>query len=134
MQYLKDDDWWLEPSRAQRVLRKLGKSIPDYDKDYIRRIRIWLPELEASVKPPCPVCKTAANVRGHGVASHCARRISGLYEDWWVMSKRYLCGHCLYERKQQKQAAMDLCEQVGMDAVDREEEEEEAEEEEEEEE
>ena len=109
------NDWWLRVERLEvdKVFERLD--IQPSLMEYYRDINLWLPDLRWGAMPPCPCCSSAKSVRFHCWRdNHFGRRIIGLDTNYYVISRRYICGECESNSKQAKKAAMVAAESAGL--------------------
>ena len=103
---LEESEWWLRASRARSICSKLGL---DYgEPSYYRDIYVWLPDERwgEEAKPPCVECEDASEVGVHAYQStHFGRRICGLNDHYFMISRRYICNCCKRKVKAAKVAA-----------------------------
>lgn len=103
----KEADYWLKASFASTVCEKLG--IVHQEPAYYRDIKVWLPDLQwgREATPPCVQCGSAKHVGVHGYRdNHFGRRVVGLTENYFVISRRYICKCCEKTSHEAKRAAM----------------------------
>ena len=62
---LKESNWWLRATSAKSICLKLGLNFSE--ESYYRDIRIWLPDEEFGVKPPCVECGESDKVSSHAM-------------------------------------------------------------------
>ena len=113
---LRDSNWWLRASSARSVCLKLGLEFGE--ESYYRDIRIWLPDEEFGIKPPCVDCGQSDQVSSHCFRdNHFGRRITHLTENYFVISKRYSCKRCQDEAVAAKLAATERALAAGLEVV-----------------
>ena len=72
---------------------------------YYRDALVWIPEARwgFAATPPCPNCKTNANVVTHGFSDkHYARVVVDLTNTYNAMTRRYKCTFCKQKHKELK--------------------------------
>ena len=101
-------NWWLSAARAKSICKKLGLEYGE--PAYYRDIFVWLPDERwgAEAMPPCVKCGCAAEVGVHGYqTTHYGRRICGLKNHYFIVTRRYICHHCEHSAKEAKLAAVE---------------------------
>eukprot|EP00978_Attheya_sp_CCMP212_P003543 scaffold7436_cov83-Attheya_sp.AAC.1 len=100
----KENSWWLRQGKAEIICKKLG--IQFDEPSYYRDILVWLPELRwghASM-PCCPGCKRNKKVGFHAYReNHFSRTVIGLKDNYYMISRRYICYDCKEERQALKE-------------------------------
>ena len=90
----KENLWWIRKESAEHVC----KMIPELkygEQSYYRDIRVWLPDQQYGCMPFCGACKANDNVGAHGFRdNHFSRTVIGLKENYFLMSRRYICHQC----------------------------------------
>ena len=90
---------------------------------YYRDVFIWLPDvmwpgllnIKNPMMPCCPNCKTNARVGPHCFRENSAGRlIIGLEENYYCISRRYICSECEDKAKIQPQQVRDLATSLGV--------------------
>ena len=69
---------------------------------YYCDIKVWLPEIQFGIEamPPCPNCKSNANVVRHQLPrKHVGREYIGIEKKKYCMGAEYKCNHCWNLRK-----------------------------------
>jgi len=95
--------------RVRSVCAKLGLEYGE--PAYYHDIFVWLPDERwgAEAMPPCIECESAQRVAAHafqtGAHGHYGRRICGLKDHNFIISRRYICHCCERKAKAAKQAA-----------------------------
>ena len=93
MDYLRNNDFWIRREASAFVCARLG--IQHDIMGYYRDVRVWLPDVQYNLKPPCPSCKPISGVSVHGYEKKTlARQIIGLNMNYSVMSCRNICHNC----------------------------------------
>ena len=85
---------------------KLDFGVPEYYRD----MKLWLPDVQwgRESMPNCPTCGENRHVGAHGFRDNrVARRIIGLEDHYYMMSRRYICHHCETQRKYAARAIAD---------------------------
>ena len=93
--YLQAHDWWIRRYDAKSICKQLG--IDFQDGSYYRDVKIWLPDVQwgKDCTPVCPNCDTNCNVSFHAWRSnHYGRKIIGMKENYFTLSRRYKCSKC----------------------------------------
>ena len=88
-------DWWLRSGLAKHVCKKLD--IEYGEPSYYKDLYVWLPDERwgPMAMPPCPTCKSCAQVSPHDFqSSHFARRVCDLDDVYYIMTQRYICYEC----------------------------------------
>ena len=93
--YLQAHDWWIRRYDAKSICKQLG--IDFQEGSYYRDVKIWLPDVQwgKDCTPVCPNCDTNCNVSFHAWRSnHYGRKIIGMKENYFTLSRRYKCSKC----------------------------------------
>lgn len=116
---IEESDWWLRSSNSRKICNLLHLEVAE--KSYYRDIYVWLPDVRwgAEAIPPCPHCKSNLHVGFHcWRENHAGRRICGLDEHYFAISRRYICHTCQTAAARAKQAAAMAAEALGMNVLD----------------
>ena len=113
---LKEDHvcWRLSAAMARMVCGKLGLKYGE--PAYYRDVVIWLPDLRWGDDglPPCPECH-CRRVGPHMFReNHDGRRICGLTEHYFILSRRYKCYDCEDNAAKVKHVALAAAEAAGL--------------------
>ena len=113
---LKEDHvcWRLSAAMARMVCGKLGLKYGE--PAYYRDVVIWLPDLRWGDDglPPCPECH-CRRVGPHMFReNHDGRRICGLTEHYFILSRRYKCYVCEDNAAKVKHVALAAAEAAGL--------------------
>ena len=96
-EYLISHGFWVRSEALPTIARKLGFEKKKIVKQYLRDIRLWMPELEVghSCMPHCPSCGQSSRVGSNGFnRSRPGRRIITFNTHYYIMSPRYRCLGC----------------------------------------
>ena len=91
--FLENNDYWIKKEAASTICKALDieEELPGYYRD----LRVWLPDLQYKIIPPCPGCNSNCHVGIHGYSKKTlARRVIGLKAYYYIMSRRYICHSC----------------------------------------
>jgi hypothetical protein len=133
--YLKRNGFLLRADAAPWVMQRLSTDgdgvnveIAGFQRQYIRDLRVWLPHLQYGHKAVCPTCESSASVGVHdwregGVPrgeklGWPARRVTGLREDYFILSCRYICHTCERQHAATKERVGAAAAGVGMRCMD----------------
>ena len=62
---------------------------------YYQDVRVWLPDEEFGMSPPCPSCHSNSRIGVHSYSGKTpARRVLGVTSHYFHMTRRYICHHC----------------------------------------
>ena len=95
LRHLKKNNWEIRRDRAPDIAKLL--KIEVHHAGYYKRIVVWLPDFRwgAECTPCCPSCCSNRRVRSLGFNSHhYGRMVIGLTENYYTISKRYICRDC----------------------------------------
>ena len=79
-------------------------NIPYGQPAYYRSIYVWAPDERWGVMPTCGCCGHKA-LRAHAWMTHPGRKVITMDSFYYVMTKRYFCGHCEQRYRDAKNAA-----------------------------
>ena len=93
LQYLKNHKFWIRAESAPLICKKLSHTMCLHG--YYQDVRVWLPDEEFGMSPPCPSCHSNSRIGVHGYSGKTpARRVIGLTSHYFLMTRRYICHHC----------------------------------------
>jgi hypothetical protein len=98
--HLKENGWWIKKENAPYFVKKLGLK-RSYDA-YYRDVYVWLPDVRWGkvCMPCCPSCKSNEHVGNNGFHDkHFGRLIIGLKDNYYTISRRYICYACQAQSK-----------------------------------
>lgn len=98
--HLEANDWWIRKENMLYFVKKLGlrRSYAAYYRD----VYVWLPDIRWGkvCVPCCPSCKSNEYVGNNGFQDkHFGRLIIGLKENYYTISRRYICYACQTKSK-----------------------------------
>ena len=103
LRHLSGNGWWIRKENARFIASKLNlqKSYAAYYRD----VYVWLPDIQwnddTNCMPCCPSCKSNEHVGNNGFRdNHFGRLIVGLRENYYVISRRYICYSCQRKSKE----------------------------------
>ena len=108
VRHLKANGWWIRKENAISIAKKLKLKISLTA--YYRDVYVWLPDIRwdddgTNCKPCCPSCKSNENVGNNGFRdNHFGRLVIGLKENYYVISRRYICYSCQRVSKEAEDA------------------------------
>ncbi|KAL7532711.1 hypothetical protein ACHAXR_004793, partial [Thalassiosira sp. AJA248-18] len=101
LRHLRRNGWWIRRNDAPRIAANLDKEhgvgLGQHHAGYYRKIFVWLPDVRwgEEAMPCCPNCSSNSNVSSHGFReNHFGRTVVGLKENYFMISKRYICKCC----------------------------------------
>jgi hypothetical protein len=90
--FLSKFDFWINEDQIPDICQKLDLTYNDWDKAYYTKVRVWLPDKEFNIMPPCINCGKSKHVQVYGWRdNHVARRICSLTRHYYIISRRYIC-------------------------------------------
>ena len=92
----KENGWWIRKENAEYICKKIPE-LKYGEQSYYRDIRVWLPDQQYGIlcMPFCGACRTNENVGAHGFRdNHYSRTVIGLKENYYLISRRYICHQC----------------------------------------
>lgn len=101
LRHLKKNDWCISRQQAPSIAKLL--KIEVHHAAYYRKVVVWIPDMRwgNECTPACPSCLSNRNVRSFGFNSnHYGRKIVGLTENYYAISKRYVCRACEKKNKE----------------------------------
>ena len=97
LEHLKSNGWWVRNENAIKIAKKLGLKRSYIA--YYRDVYVWLPDVrwkDVNCMPCCPTCKSNEHVGNKGFHDkHFGRLIIGLRENYYAISRRYVCYSCM---------------------------------------
>ena len=85
--------WRIRQCESKFVCEKLG--IPFTEYAYYKDVVVWLPDERWGDRLPCPTCNSSDRVGPHcWHQNHIGRRVIGLENCYFVLSRRYICLDC----------------------------------------
>lgn len=77
VEYLRNHDFWIRIEAISYMCKKMNYTMDLIG--YYRDIRVWLPEVQCRIHPPCPKCERTNAIGAHSFdKDHTVRRIIGL--------------------------------------------------------
>eukprot|EP00956_Cyclotella_meneghiniana_P017776 scaffold29226_cov58-Cyclotella_meneghiniana.AAC.5 len=110
VRHLTANGWWIRKENAPCIAKKLNLKI-SYAA-YYRDVYVWLPDIrwdndETNCMPCCPSCKSNEHVGNNGFRdNHFGRLIIGVKENYYTISRRYICYAC-QQKSKEADAAID---------------------------
>ncbi|KAJ1626294.1 hypothetical protein T492DRAFT_843268 [Pavlovales sp. CCMP2436] len=97
---------WRLPAARVNVVCNMKLVLDLINEAYCRDIYIWLPDVQFGHMPPCGECCSADGVTPHCFRSNTSgRRVCALRTHYFVISRRYICGHCKRRAASRKASA-----------------------------
>ena len=92
----KGNGWWIRSGHAEFLCSKIP-GLEYGEQSYYRDIRVWLPDQQygAHCMPFCGTCKSNESVGPHAFRdNHFSRTVIGLNQNYYLISRRYICHQC----------------------------------------
>ena len=108
LQFLKDHRWSIPREKIPSIVRKLKlKHDINLFKYYYTRLDVWLPDLQHDCMPCCVNCKRNHAVGVHGYLRHPGRMVVNRTENYYILTRRYICHDCKKQNDRLKAIAKD---------------------------
>ncbi|KAL7493375.1 hypothetical protein ACHAWT_002406, partial [Skeletonema menzelii] len=109
LEFIKNHQWSIPREHIPTITRKLGLQHEDVFKYYYTRLDVWLPDLQHghSHMPCCVNCKHNNAVGVHGYSTHPGRMVVNQTENYYILTRRYICHDCKKKKERLKAIAKD---------------------------
>jgi len=106
LEYVRERQWSIPKQDIPAIVRKLGlQHDRNLFKYYYTRLDVWLPDLQYGHMPCCVNCKNNCAVGVHAYPSHPGRMVVNQTENYYILTRRYICNDCKKEKDRLKTIA-----------------------------